>query len=209
MEQENLGWLSSTLLADRGARALDARIKSFREGWRIFGRALTVSVPPGDNLAIHAALSLARAGDVLVIDGQGHLERALMGGIMCSQATALQLGGVVVDGAMRDVAELRLGSLPVFAIGTSPSGPTKNGNGSVLRPITCGGVAINPGDWIMGDDDGVVAFSEQEREALLIAAAQKHEAEQARMAAIARGDLTPSWLQPALDDSAVDVGKRP
>src|SRR4051794_17525311 len=134
MERENLDWLSSTLLADRGARVLHSRIKPLRAGWRVFARALTVSVPPGDNLAIHAALAIAKEGDVLVVNGQGYLERTLMGGIMCGQAAALKIAGVIIDGAVRDVTELRAASLPVFAAGVSPAGPTKHGDGSVYRP---------------------------------------------------------------------------
>lgn len=209
MEYENLNWLSSTLLADRGARVLACRIKPLQAGWRIFARALTVSVPPGDNLAIHAALSVAKEGDVLVVNGEGYLDRALMGGIMCAQAAALKMAGVVIDGAVRDVAELRAGSFPVFAAGVSPAGPTKHGNGSVFQTVVCGGVAINPGDWIFGDEDGVVSFSDEERATLVQAAAQKLEAEQARIEAIKRGDLTPAWLQSELQRADVDIAGRP
>lgn len=208
MDYESPEWLSSTLLADRGARVLACRIKPLRAGWRVFARALTVCVPPGDNLAIHAALSIAREGDVLVVGGEGYLDRALMGGIMCGQAAALKMAGVVIDGAVRDAAELRAGAFPVFAAGTLPAGPTKHGDGSVLRPVVCGGVAVNPGDWIFGDEDGVVSFSEEERTALVRAAAQKLEAEHARIAAIERGDLTPAWLQPHLDRASVDIADR-
>lgn len=91
--------LTSTLLADAGARYLRAAIKPLRAGWTVRGRALTVSVPAGDNLAIHAALALAQPGDVLVVDAQGYTERAVMGGIMCAQAAASCLAGVVIDGA--------------------------------------------------------------------------------------------------------------
>lgn len=209
MERDNLEWLSSTLLADRGAQVMACRIKPLQAGWRIFARALTVSVPPGDNLAIHAALSIAREGDVLVVGGEGYLDRALMGGIMCSQAAALKMAGVVIDGAVRDVAELRAGSFPVFAAGVSPAGPTKHGDGSVFRSVVCGGVAINPGDWIFGDEDGVVSFPEEARTTLVQAAAQKFEAEQARMAAIKRGDLAPAWLKSDLERAAVDIAGRP
>ncbi|RTZ48047.1 RraA family protein [Candidimonas sp. SYP-B2681] len=209
MEHENLDWLSSTLLADRGARVLACRIKPLQAGWRIFARALTVSVPPGDNLAIHAALSIAREGDVLVVSGEGYLDRALMGGIMCGQAAALKMAGVVIDGAVRDVVELRAGSFPVFAAGISPAGPTKHGDGSVFRSVVCGGVGINPGDWIFGDEDGVVTFSEEERTTLVRAAAQKLEAEHARIAAINRGDLAPAWLQADLERASVDIAGRP
>ncbi|MBO9331817.1 RraA family protein [Achromobacter xylosoxidans] len=197
--------LCSTLLADVGARAMHAPIKPLRAGWLLRGRALTVSVPAGDNLAIHAALAAARPGDVLVVDAQGYADRAVMGGIMCAQAAAAGLSGVVVDGAMRDAAELRAGALPVFAAALSPAGPTKTGGGSVGRPIRCGGVAVNPGDWVLGDDDGLVVFSPDESDALIAAALAKGRAEALRMAAIARGELRPAWLDEALARATLDI----
>ncbi len=197
--------LCSTLLADVGARAMHAPIKPLRAGWLLRGRALTVSVPAGDNLAIHAALAAARPGDVLVVDAQGYADRAVMGGIMCAQAAAAGLSGVVVDGAMRDAAELRAGALPVFAAALSPAGPTKTGGGSVGCPIRCGGVAVNPGDWVLGDDDGLVVFSPDESEALIAAALAKGRAEALRMAAIARGELRPVWLDEALARATLDI----
>ncbi|MCC2596628.1 RraA family protein [Pusillimonas sp. MFBS29] len=202
-------WLTSTLLADRGAQVLASRIKPVRPGARLHGRALTISVPEGDNLAIHAALAMARAGDVLVIDGAAYAERALMGGIMCTQAAKVGIAGIVIDGAVRDVAELRAMDLPVFAIAAVPAGPTKNGPGSILRPIDCGGVSINPGDWIFADDDGVVAYAHSNRSSLIEAAHEKYMAEQKRLAAIASGVLTPPWLRDALDESPIDTASRP
>ncbi|MGO3124631.1 MAG: RraA family protein [Advenella sp.] len=208
INQTCAGWLTSTLLADRGAHVLGSRIKPLRPGARLHGRALTISVPPGDNLAIHAALASARAGDVLVIDGGAYTERALMGGIMCTQAFRAGIAGIIIDGAIRDIAELRVMDMPVFAIDAVPAGPTKNGPGSILRPIACGGVAIYPGDWIFGDDDGVVAYRHSAREDLLDSAKEKYVAEQKRLAAIADGVLTPPWLQEALKKSAIDTASR-
>lgn len=201
--------LTSTLLADAGARHLRAAIKPLRAGWTVRGRALTVSVPAGDNLAIHAALALAQPGDVLVVDAQGHTERAVMGGIMCAQAAAAAIAGVVIDGAVRDAAELRQGALPVFAAAVSPAGPTKAGGGSVNRPILCGGVRVDPGDWILGDDDGLVVVAPAQMEALIAAALAKAGAEAHRMAAIARGELRPLWLDDALAKATLDIGPAP
>lgn len=201
--------LTSTLLADTGARYLRAAIKPLRAGWTLRGRALTVSVPAGDNLAIHAALALAQPGDVLVVDAQGYTERAVMGGIMCAQAAASCLAGVVIDGAVRDAAELRQGSLPVFAAAVSPAGPAKAGGGSVNRQIQCGGVRVEPGDWILGDDDGLVAVAPEELETMIGAALTKAGAEARRMAAIARGELRPAWLDEALAKATLDIGLAP
>lgn len=198
--------LTSTLLADAGARNLRAAIKPLRAGWTVRGRALTVSVPAGDNLAIHAALAVAQLGDVLVVDAQGYTERAVMGGIMCAQAAATGIAGVVIDGAMRDAAELRQGLLPVFAAAVSPAGPFKAGGGSVNRQIQCGGVRVDPGDWILGDDDGIVVMAPAELEIMVTAALAKAAAEARRMAAIARGELRPAWLDDALAKATLDIG---
>src|SRR5690606_334479 len=110
---------------------------------------------------------------------------------------------------IRDVAELRELALPVFAIDAAPAGPRKNGPGQILHPINCGGVSINPGDWIFGDDDGVVAYGHSNREVLLEAAKEKYVAEQKRLAAIASGVLTPPWLHEALEKSPIDTAARP
>ncbi len=201
--------LTSTLLADVGAPALHSRIKPLTPGLRLLGRALPVSVPPGDNLAIHAALSLAQPGDVLVVDGGGYLERALMGGIMTTQAQAIGLAGVVIDGAMRDGQELVALGLPVFAAGLHPAGPFKKGDGTVHAPIVCGGVAVHSGDWVLGDDDGLVVVPPAQRDALIAAARDKLAREQARLAAIARGEFTPGWLPQALAEAKVRVLPRP
>lgn len=198
--------LCSTLLADVGARVMRAAIKPLRAGWSVRGRVLTVSVPAGDNLAIHAALAIARPGDVLVVDAQGYTDRAVMGGIMCAQAAATGIAGVVIDGAVRDAAELRQGNLAVFAAALSPAGPHKAGGGSVNRTIQCGGVSVSPGDWILGDDDGLVVFGAAECEARVDAALAKGEAEVRRMAAIARGELRPAWLDGALAGATLDIG---
>jgi 4-hydroxy-4-methyl-2-oxoglutarate aldolase len=191
-------WLTSTLLADAGALALTSAIRPLTPGLRMYGPALTVSVPPGDNLAIHAALAVVKPGEVLVVDGQGHRERALMGGIMSTQAHASAVGGVVIDGVMRDAAELAHIGLPAFALGVHPAGPHKNGDGSVGQPIRCCGAPVATGDWIFGDDDGVVVLPCSQRETLLAGAEAKFNREQTRMAAIARGELVAGWLKDSL-----------
>jgi len=201
-------WLASSLLADVGAYALSVRIKPLDPAWRLWGPALPVSVPPGDNLAIHHALTLAQAGEVLVVDAQAYLERAVMGGIMTTQSKAAGLAGVVIDGAIRDSLELVELGLPVFAAGTHPAGPSKKGDGSVLHPIVCAGPPVRAGDWIHGDCDGVVVVPMERKDELLAAAHAKYLREQERMAAIARGELKPAWLDADLARAAIAVGPR-
>jgi RraA family protein len=121
------------------------------------GPAVTVRVRPGDNLMIHKALMMVRPGDVLVIDGGGDLTQALVGGLMRTTCIAKKLAGLVVDGALRDVLEWREDGMPVFARGNTHRGPTKDGPGEINVPVSCGGMAVMPGDLIVGDADGVIA----------------------------------------------------
>jgi regulator of RNase E activity RraA len=122
------------------------------------GPAFTVRVRPGDNLMIHVALSQAQPGDVIVIDGAGDLTQALIGGLMRTTLMARKLGGIVVDGALRDLAEWAEGGMPVYARGHTHRGPSKDGPGEVNIPIACAGMAVMPGDLILGDADGVVTI---------------------------------------------------
>lgn len=199
--------LSSTLLADVGACAMHSRIRSLVPGKQLIGKALPVSVAPGDNLAIHAALARAQPGDVLVVDGGSYTERALMGGIMMTQAKATGIAGVVIDGAMRDVQELQALGLAAFAAAVHPAGPFKDGPGSLYGAIQCGGVEVNHGDWIFGDDDGLVVMPEEKLATLIEAAQAKKQRELDRISAIQRGDLTPSWLESALEKADIKILK--
>ena len=178
--------------------AMHGRIAALRPGMQAAGPAFTVEVRPGDNLMIHAAIALAQPGDVLVVDGKGDQSSALMGALMMSACKARQLAGVVVDGAVRDRIELEALGFPVFSVGTNPNGPTKNVAGRVGHLISCGGVAVRPGDLIVADADGVVVLERENVERLLPLAAQKVEDEEARMRQIRSGDTAATWLVGAL-----------
>ena len=128
-----------------------------REGLHLVGTALTVRTRPGDNLAIHAALKMARPGEVLVIDGDGDLTRALIGEVILAHAESRGVAGFVVDGVIRDVAAFRVAATPCYARGVIHRGPYKNGPGEINATVSIGGLVVNPGDLIVGDDDGVVA----------------------------------------------------
>lgn len=196
----------SSILADVAGRrgALNGRIAPLSPGMRLAGPAVTVEVRPGDNLMIHAALALARPGDVLVIDGKGDLNSALMGEIMCQQAVALGLAGVVIDGAVRDSEALRALGFPVFAAGLNPNGPTKFVPGRLNHPISIGGVSIHPGDLVVGDADGVTVVERGKAAALLPLAVDKVAAETRRIADIqSRKALRPGWLDAALRAAGV------
>ena len=121
------------------------------------GPAVTVRVRPGDNLMIHKALMMVEPGDVLVIDGGGDVSQALVGGLMRTTCVAKQLGGLVIDGAVRDLCEWAEDGMPIFAKGHTHRGPSKDGPGEVNVPVSCAGLVVMPGDLIIGDADGVIA----------------------------------------------------
>lgn len=122
------------------------------------GRALTVKVAAGDNLFIHKALDLAQPGDVVVVDGGGETSRALIGEIMVAIAKSRKLAGFVIDGAIRDSGTIGRDDFPVFARAAIHRGPYKHGPGAIGESVCIGGMVINPGDIVVGDADGVVAF---------------------------------------------------
>ncbi|WP_311222200.1 MULTISPECIES: RraA family protein [unclassified Acidovorax] len=146
------------------------------------GQAVTVRVRPGDNLMIHKALMLVQPGDVLVIDGGGDVTQALMGGLMRTTCLVKQLGGLVIDGAVRDRLEWAEGGLPVFARGHTHRGPAKEGPGEINVPIACAGLAVLPGDLVLGDADGVIAIPAADA-ALVLERARLHLDKEARIRA--------------------------
>lgn len=178
--------------------AMHGRISALRPSMKLAGPALTVEVRPGDNLMIHAAMSLAKPGDILVIDGKGDQTAALMGTIMITACQQLGIAGVVIDGAVRDSNELAEMNYPVFSVGTNPNGPTKNVPGRIGHPISIGGVTVRPGDFIVADCDGVVAIEKDKLESLLPLAQKKVDDEASRIAAIKTGKTAAAWLNPAL-----------
>lgn len=198
----------AAIFADVNGRrgAMHGRIQSLRPGMKLAGPALTVEVRPGDNLMIHAAMQLARPGDVLVIDGKGDLTAALMGTLMFTACQQLGIAGVVVDGATRDSAELADNSFPVFSAGTNPNGPTKLVPGRIGHPVSVGGVVVRSGDFVIGDEDGVVVLEREQLQALIPLADQKEKDEAQRLAAIRQGQTAAKWLDAALRSAGVLKG---
>jgi RraA family protein len=131
------------------------------------GTAVTVRCRGGDNLAYLRALEFCRAGDVLVVDAGGDLRNAVVGGILTHYAALIGLAGVVVDGAIRDVAEIRSRPFPVYARGVTHRGPYKDGPGEINVPISIGGMVVHPGDVIVGDQDGLLAMPPADVPALI------------------------------------------
>ena len=192
---------ASSILADVAGRrgAMDGRIAALSPAMRVCGPAFTIEVRPGDNLMIHAAMALARPGDVLVIDGKADRTCALMGSIMLNACKKLGLAGVVLDASIRDTEELVELGFPVWSVGANPNGPTKFVPGRINWPVSCGGVTVNPGDLIVGDADGITVVEREKVASLLPLASKKVAAERQRIAEITGGGaIRPPWLEAAL-----------
>jgi len=195
----------AAILADVAGRrgAMHGRIQALRPRMKAAGPALTVEVRPGDNLMIHAAIALAKPGDVLVIDGKADQTSALMGTIMMTACRQLGIAGVIMDGAVRDSLEIEEMDFPVFSVGTNPNGPTKNIGGRIGHPISCGGVTVRPGDLVLADADGVVVIERQALASLIPDAHKKVEDEAKRIAQIQKGQTAAAWLEPSLRAAGV------
>jgi regulator of RNase E activity RraA len=190
----------AAILADVAGRrgTLHGRIQGLSKTMRIAGPAFTVEVRPGDNLMIHAALALAKPGDVLVVDGKGDCSCALTGAIMAAQGAAAGLAGFVIDAAVRDTDECAVGSFPIFAAGCNPNGPTKGLAGRVGWPISIGNTAVEAGDLIVGDADGVVVIPRAQAAEIVDLAQGKVDQEAKRIEAIGRGEIGSPWLVASL-----------
>lgn len=152
------------------------------------------------NLLLHKALDLAEPGDILVVDAQGDLSNSLMGELMVLWAKKRGLGGFVIDGAIRDVGALKKMDIPIYAAGITPAGPYKDGPGEINVPVSCGGVVINPGDILVGDEDGLVVIKPEDAPELLKKTKAKNLAEQKIMEDIDNMNWDRTWVDKALQE---------
>ena len=158
------------------------------------GTAVTARSRGGDNLTYLRALEFCRPGDVLVVDAGGDLNNAVVGGILTFYAAQIGVQGVVIDGAIRDVAEIREREFPVYARGITHRGPYKDGPGEINVPVSVGGMVVNPGDIVVGDQDGLLAFAPDEAELLIEKALAHLAAEAATIQAMKEGRWDRSFI---------------
>jgi regulator of RNase E activity RraA len=158
---------------------------------RLIGPALTVKARPGDNMMAMKAIEEAQPGDVLVISSDGESNLSVWGGVMATMAVRRKIAGVVTDGLVRDVAQIRKTGLPVFATGLTPAAPTKDGPGQLNTVIACGNVVVQPGDIVLGDEDGVVIVPYGEAARVLEVVRARQAREQMWLEHIARDDFSP------------------
>lgn len=148
---------------------MSGEMKPVGVGMTLCGQARTVTTMVGDNGASHAAIGMLEAGEILVIDARAHKDTAVWGGIMTRAAMQRNIAGLVIDGAVRDVDEIREFGFSTFATAISPAGPSKGFGGVIDGIIACAMCPVKPGDIVLGDADGVTVVP-LERQAKILAA---------------------------------------
>ena len=169
------------------------------------GVALTVKARPGDNLMLHKALNMAVAGDVIVVSNEGDRSQSLLGEIMMTYGRHKGLAGMVIDGPMRDVDSIYSLGVPMYAVGSTPGGPYKEGPGEINVPVSIGGVVVNPGDILVGDADGIVVIAPADAPELLGKAQAKFQKEQEIFRAIEAGTRDKTWIDRDLKARGCEV----
>jgi 4-hydroxy-4-methyl-2-oxoglutarate aldolase len=162
--------LPTAIISDalNGSNTMNAEIRAITQGLHIAGPALTVRCFPGDESTLAVAIQKhAKKGDVIVVCGHGVTESEYGGGIMARFCIHKGVKGMVIDGVTRDFEDLRELRFPVFCRGFHPRSAAHQTLGQINVPISCGGVAIYPGDIIVGDDDGVVVIPKDIAEKIL------------------------------------------
>jgi len=166
--------------------AVDSAIKPIGPGMRVLGPAFTCVCEVGDNLALHVALKLAKKGDVIVCDAGDYPEQGLFGDVMATSAQVKGIAGLVVNGGVRDAATIRKMGFPIFSRSICIKGTVKENIGPINVPIVFGGVVVNPGDLIVGDDDGLCVVPQAEMDAVVKVSKARDEKE-----ARSRANFTP------------------
>ena len=178
--------------------ASGSRLRPMHKSGQLAGPALTVKTRPGDNLMLHKAIDIAEPGDIVVCDAGGDLTNSLMGELMLAHAVKREVGGFVINGAVRDAESFIDFNLPVFAAGVSHRGPYKDGPGEINVSVAIDGMVIEPGDLIIGDWDGVLAVPFEEVEAIFKKTEEKQAAEIEEMKKIKAGEWDRSWVDKIL-----------
>lgn len=192
---ETLRGIAVALLSDNLHRSLGSSgLQPYHRPRAMAGTAVTVRARGGDNLTVLRAFEYCRAGDVMVIDCGGDISNAVVGGILTYYGSTIGLSGMVLDGAIRDVAEIRERDFPVYARGVTHRGPYKDGPGEINVPVSIGGMVVNPGDIIVGDQDGLLAFDPAEASVVIAKALAQASKEVDTMLAMKEGRWDRSFI---------------
>jgi 4-hydroxy-4-methyl-2-oxoglutarate aldolase len=196
-----LGELGSATVGESGGLVMRPRVHAVWRGARIAGPAFPVRCSPGDNLAIHVAVTRAPAGSVLAVDVGGEEEFGYWGEVLATGAEARGITGLVIDGGVRDSAALERHGFPVFATAVALRGASKSAPGTVGLPVEVGGVRVEAHDVLVGDSDGVVVVRAADIDKVLAAGQAREQEEQGLFSALRGGATTLELLE--LDASPV------
>lgn len=190
--------------------AADSSIKPVGYKGELVGTAFTVKVAQGDNLMLHAAMDLAKPGDVIVIDAGGFTNRAIFGELMATYMKSRGIKGIICDGAIRDYGGLAaLEDFKVYARAAVPNGPYKNGPGEINTPIVCGGQIVHPGDIVVADDDGILFIKPEDAELLIKATKGTEEKEAGIMKHILEdGTYIRPWVEEKLKETGTEIREK-
>lgn len=170
------------------------------------GAALTVKARPGDNLMLHKALDMAGPNDVIIVSNEGDRTHSLMGEIMAVYAQyTRKVEGIVLDGPIRDIEELSQMEMFLFATGSTPGGPYKEGPGEINVPISIGNISVNPGDIVLGDRDGVIIIPRADAAQILEDAKKYAEMDASKVTAAKNGTAKRQWVEDTLVKKNVEI----
>lgn len=166
----------------------------------ICGPAVTVKVFPGDNLMVHKALDIVQPGDVIVIDAGSSSMNGVLGDLISTKAKHRGVVGFIIDGLVRDVPAIKEIGMPVYARGITPIGPLHRGPGEINFPISCGGIVVNPGDIILGDECGVIVIRQDFAAELLERVTKQRDSLKAYVEKVRQGIFSNDWVDVTLKE---------
>jgi 4-hydroxy-4-methyl-2-oxoglutarate aldolase len=193
----------ATLYEAAGKRGMvDPAIKPAWLGAKLCGPAVTVECSPGDNLMLHRAVTITAPGDILVVTTNNHLTAGAWGEVLTVAAQTRSLGGLVIDGAVRDTEAVSKLGFPIFSRGSAIGSCSKSELGRINEAINFGGVRVKPGDIVLGDGDGLVIIERHRLNEVLLAARERHRKEHKLMQKLRQGKTTLELLDlnKAFDD---------
>lgn len=208
--EELAAWskIPSSIISDEtdSATCIDPDIRPLPQGVAFAGQALTVQTPPADISAVHHALDMAWPGAVMVLAAGGRKDTAMTGEIVAACARMQGFAAIVIDGAVRDAGTLRQWpDIPVYARWVMPRGPYRKTGGEINCPVVFGGLVVEPGSLVVGDDDGLVVMPLEGRDSLLAKCRDHLAMEERALERMAAGDTTSEFFGiPAPDQIGVD-----
>ncbi|MDQ0218694.1 RraA family protein [Peribacillus cavernae] len=175
-------------------------LRPYHKEGKLSGTAITVKTRPGDNLMVHKAIDMAQPGEVIVVDAGGDTTNAIVGEIMQRIAKKNGIAGFIINGAIRDTLAFKNDTFPIYAKGVTHRGPYKDGPGEINVPISLNGMIINPGDLIVGDEDGLVVIPVEDAEEILAKVQKQAQKEEEIFQSIEAGTVDRSWVDLTLQE---------